>query len=481
MNLRYSGKDIISLVMLTIILLVCSAEGTAVNMTYSPDGDGYRFDTDGWTYLHIEGAPYDRGYQHGYLMASELLEIQDINRYFVYHDTGMEWDYFITAANEMYPQHIMDEYITEMHGIADGAQAAGADISFEEILAWNAYIELTGYWWPNKQPDAYEKMDLMTESCSGFIATGNYTADNEIVFAHSSWYPFERAHYFDLIEDIRPDSGNRILMQTAPGLLDSTIDFVVTSAGLMITETSIGGFHKYEENMTPTFCRMRNAAQYAENLDDFVSILNTNRSGGVANAWLIGDQKTGEIMKFEQGLKYYNVTKTKDGYFVGANSVDDPRILNLECSGFDPTEIRNPVGARLVRFQKLMEENKGRISPDTARKILSDQYDEWLKKVNPSTRTIEGAYWLDSDPLPGRPAFRPAGAFDGKVGDSAMAKNMSFEARWGLPSGTPFDADEFLTDHPQWGYMKGYLTSFPTRPWHLFTTGEKEISSYIYQ
>ena len=31
--------------------------------------DGYRFEQNGWSYVHIEGAPYDRGYQHGYLMA----------------------------------------------------------------------------------------------------------------------------------------------------------------------------------------------------------------------------------------------------------------------------------------------------------------------------------------------------------------------------------------------------------------------------
>lgn len=40
----------------------------------------------------------------------------------------------------------MDEYISEMHGIPDGAQAAGTNISFDEVLAWNAYIGLKGYW-----------------------------------------------------------------------------------------------------------------------------------------------------------------------------------------------------------------------------------------------------------------------------------------------------------------------------------------------
>jgi hypothetical protein len=32
-------------------------------------GPAYRYPAAGWIYLHIEGTPYDRGYQHGYLMA----------------------------------------------------------------------------------------------------------------------------------------------------------------------------------------------------------------------------------------------------------------------------------------------------------------------------------------------------------------------------------------------------------------------------
>jgi hypothetical protein len=46
---------------------------------YRPDpatvdrhGPGYRHPQAGWIVLHIEGEPYDRGYQHGRLMAPEI-------------------------------------------------------------------------------------------------------------------------------------------------------------------------------------------------------------------------------------------------------------------------------------------------------------------------------------------------------------------------------------------------------------------------
>ncbi|MDE3197178.1 MAG: hypothetical protein KGN84_12585, partial [Acidobacteriota bacterium] len=37
-------------------------------------GPAYRYPAAGWIYLHIEGKPYERGYQHGYLMAGEIPE-----------------------------------------------------------------------------------------------------------------------------------------------------------------------------------------------------------------------------------------------------------------------------------------------------------------------------------------------------------------------------------------------------------------------
>ena len=38
--------------------------------TYGP---AYRYPTGGWIYVHIEGQPYERGYQHGQLMSKEIV------------------------------------------------------------------------------------------------------------------------------------------------------------------------------------------------------------------------------------------------------------------------------------------------------------------------------------------------------------------------------------------------------------------------
>lgn len=465
------GKAI--LLGLALLLLVTAVQAVPApqdnSVLKSPDGKGYRFDVNGWVYLHTEGAPYERGYQHGYLLAPEIRQQQDAMQYLTYQDTGMPWEFFVNQSELMFTRHIDPEYREEIRGIAEGATAAGTPVTWQEVLALNAEMELVDYWWPTVQSNEYDNL-VDHEHCSAFIATGSWTDGGKIVVAHNTWSAFEDERFCNLIHDIVPEKGNRILMQSIPGHIDSNSDYLVTSGGLMITETSIGGFTQYKTNETPAFARARKAAQYAGDLDTFVAIMQQNSSAGYANSWLVGDRKTGEIMRFEQGLKFSSVNKTKDGYFIGANYVEDPRIRNLETSGLSGTDIRGSVAARLVRLTDLMEENKGRLTPDRAKEILSDHYDVWLEREQPSCRTIEGR--CDLDPKPQGSPFRASGATDGKVMDSTMAANMTLTARWGSSSGLPFDAALFLKKHPQYRYLDGYLPSFPTQPWTTFAAGD---------
>src|SRR5260370_38204238 len=63
------------------ILVLGSARAASPSATdFSPDpksvqryGPAYRYPQGGWIVLHIECKPYYRGYQHGRLMASEIL------------------------------------------------------------------------------------------------------------------------------------------------------------------------------------------------------------------------------------------------------------------------------------------------------------------------------------------------------------------------------------------------------------------------
>ncbi len=456
-----------------VIVLVFSASvsyGKVLNY-----GKGWRLDKNGWIYVHIEGKPYERGLQYGYLIADRLAKAIKTAKFLAYWNTGKKWSFFRKWAVKLYANKIPKEYMLEMKGIAAGASKRGLHLTWKDILLWNGYVELIWYWWPNEKEGKY--FNLPKTRCSAFIATGDATKTGGIVMAHNSWCNFAMCQFLNVVVDLKPAKGYRILMQSMPGYIFSMSDFFITGAGIVGTETTIGGFKPYNPNGIPEFVRIRKAMQYGKTLNDYVKILLKGNSGGYANDWLFGNIKTGEIMRLELGLKYHHIWRTKNGYFIGFNAPLDPRIRNLECSNTGFADIRRHQGARQVRLTQLMRKYYGKIDIKIAEKILADHYDVYLHKINPSSRTIDGHYELDNRAYmsqAGRPLpYQPRGTVDGKVTDSAHAKKMEFIARWGNSSGMPFYAGKFLKKHIQWEYLKGYLENRPTEPWTLFKINER--------
>ena len=73
-------------VTLVILLTVIFPAGITANKQSAMDaissgqyGKGYRYNIQGWVYIHIEGEPYERGYQYGYLASAEIVDM--INRW----------------------------------------------------------------------------------------------------------------------------------------------------------------------------------------------------------------------------------------------------------------------------------------------------------------------------------------------------------------------------------------------------------------
>ena len=430
-----------------------------------------RHEKSGWIYLHIEGKPEERGFQHGYLLAKEikeaLMEMSEVWHY----QTALDWQWLVQRSARMFNPKIDPENMAEMDGIVEGMKAAGVLTTRDEIVAYNGATEFMGYWWPMvKDTISPSSPDPKKESCSSFIATGSMTSDGGIVLGHNTMSSF----YYPLcnvILDIIPDKGYRILMQSVAGLIHSETDFFVTSAGLVGSETTIGGFFPFDEKGIPEFARMRHATQYASTIDEWCKIMKTGNNGGYANAWLIGDINTNEIARLELGLKYIGFEKKKEGYFVGSNVAEDLRILRFETKTSE-MNIKNSSVARRVRWKQIMRDNTGKINLELAKAFEADHYDTYLNTSTPDMRTLCSHPDLDPDIYGVDIPFSPWGTIDGKVIDSKMAKQMSFVARWGSACGTPFIAKTYLEKHPQFDWMKGLITDRPAQPWTIFKAGE---------
>lgn len=465
--------------------------------------NGLRQEKNGWTVLSIKGSASERGYAHGYLMAPELKEIFKMLDFNYLNSYGYNREFFSEVVSELFkPQIIINfpELYEEMEYIAKGANANGCKVSLDDIITWNCYTSIdsiVGFLASliKANPKLNAKFGHMfpeeitagssghgegggsrgqKDHCTAFMAVGNYTKDGKIVCAHNSFDNFIDGQYFNIMLDITPSekNSNRILMQAAPGWISSGTDFYVTSNGFICTETTIGGFIKFVLK-DPICCRIRQAMQYAKTLDDCTTYLTTNNSGDYANSWLIGDTKTNTIMRIELGLQYVNVEKKNNGYFIGYNAAEDPRIRILECVNTGYDDIRRHQGARRVRLTQFMEQYKGKLDVSIAEEILADHYDVYLNKINPCSRTCCSHYELDDRAFMSQ-ADRPKpyqlrGALDGIVCDTALAKNMSLTARWGTSCGTPFDKTVFFKQHIQWRDQEPYVKERPNQPWTTFS------------
>lgn len=461
---------------------------------------GSRTEINGWIHVIVAGTPYECGYAHGYQIATELKDVMDNMNGILMNEYGLELATVVDIVNEIYGKKFRTyeggNIYREIEGIRDGCGARKYEISTETLIFWNTYYSLD-YIMPmfadvvartpalkNKYGSVlFNKKKLNSrDRCTGFMATGNVTKDKGFVIAHNTFDTYRiDGVCCNVILEIAPVNGARILMQCPPGFVSSGTDFYLTDwgngRGFVVTETTLGGFHNVVLD-TPVCCRIRHAVQYAEKLEDFEKILCKGNGGDYANAWLIADRTTNEIMRIELGNRFVSTERTKDGYFIGFNAPYDDRIRNLESSNTGFNDVRRHQGARRVRLTELMNRHNGRLTAEIAKSMLADHHDVYLGRTNPCSRTCCSHYDLDdrafmSDPTRPLP-FQPQGAIDGIVCDASLAKSNSFAGRWGSSCGAAFNVGKFIKKHVQWDNVEKYLRDRPSQPWTVLGMGTRK-------
>ncbi len=315
-------------------------------------GPAYRYPSAGWIYLHIEGQPYERGYQHGHLMAREIPEYMERCAADLAGKADRQtWDELRTTANALFLRGFSHEILEEMKGIADGASDAGAKwlgrrIDLIDLVVTNTTVELgelqsamrmtpTGLeGMPFKAP-AYSgrQRDSAMDHCSAFAATGPATRDGRMVIGHVTWWPLTLAEQTNVMLDIKPANGHRLLMQSYPGGIESGTDWYQNDAGMVLTETTIRQ-SPFNIEGTPVAFRAREAIQYGGNVDQVVEKLGTRNNGLYTNEWLIGDGKNNEIAMYELGTTHTKLWRSSknewfggtEGFYWGDNNAKDLQV-----------------------------------------------------------------------------------------------------------------------------------------------------------
>ena len=353
-------------------------------------GPAYRYPTGGWIYLHIEGQPYERGYQHGHLMAKEIVEYME--RCAADLDSKgkkQSWNLARTTANALFLRGFDKEILEEMKGIADGASDAGAKwddrrIDLIDMVVVNTTVELgelrsalpvtpTGLEGLHLQSPVYfdRKRDVtIVERCSAFAATGKATRDGRMVIGHITMWPLTLAEQTNVMLDIKPAAGHRMLIQGYPGGIESGTDWYQNDAGVVLTETTIRQ-SPFNVEGTPVAYRARKAIQYGDNIDKVVEYLGTKNNGLYTNEWLIGDAKNNEIAMYELGTyktRLYRSSKNDwfegtEGFYWGDNNAKDLDVrleLQPDPNG-SPAHIPYVPANRDLKWKELYREYNGKI------------------------------------------------------------------------------------------------------------------------
>ncbi len=420
---------------------------------------------NGWIPVRLTGTPEQIGHQHGFLLAKEIEDALAVTRLNLEHDTKRNWSFFRETAERVLWPRVPEEYQREIRAMSEGLAQAGVKADHFDLTVLNANIELGYYvaWLDGKGKSG------APDRCSAFVATGSWTRDGGPVIAHNNWSGYLEGARWNIIFEIRPRRGHRILMDGFPGFIHSGDDFGINSAGLAITETTITAFRGFDPEGVPEFARARQAMQYASTIDEFAAFMIRGNNGGYANAWLVADARRNEVGRLELGLKHVTLERTSDGYFTGANFPVNPKLAEEETV-FPVNDPGVSANARRVRWEQLMAEYKGKIGIEEAKRFLADHYDAFEKKPDaPGERTLCGHVDLSPRGMkPWQEEYGPAGTVQSKAADARMIRAMELEAAMGHACGTGFRAEEHLEKHPQFSWMKPLLRDLPSQPWTRF-------------
>jgi len=269
------NRFIFPVIVLLCLMISCNTPSSKkVSLTHEQMMEkATRNEKNGWIYVHLEGAPEVIGYQHGYLLADEIIDLRGAMAMLNEKTTGKNWEFYRSESERMFWINVPEEYRMEIDGIVSGVNAKLGEgkIDRKDIIAMNSILEMSWYYvpWLNSKNNPDPPDPTPPGHCSAIAATGSWTKDGKIVMAHNNWVEYVIGQRWNIILDIIPEKGNRIVMDALPGFIHSGDDFYINSKGIIVTETTITEFKGFDTTGIAEFVRARKAIQYANSIDEW--------------------------------------------------------------------------------------------------------------------------------------------------------------------------------------------------------------------
>lgn len=383
----------------------------------------YFKEINGVKILSIKGKPYEMGYQHGYLLADKIdLMINKTllaTTAYVAAQTGSDLkraEELLWMGQKAAEPFLPQEFKEEMIGIADGAKAAGVNITLEQILLWNTNYDQwciychPNYWKADEQAGNEEKLQPSniikpaSGGCSSFCAWDEWAGgDGKLIFGKNE-------DNFNMPEQlpnrmlvlVNPDEGIGHAFLSYPGMIG--LDGGLNAEGLtMMTQLNSMQYESMKGCGIGIFTRL--LLTHARTVNDAINIFQQHpRCAGIA--YHVVDAKAKKAVVVETSSKNvccrFPMPNVKalwqtnhsncypgwmgySGYNMVADQVlvnqlkDISTIENWQNSLKDPYNFYVQAPSRFERYQQLIHEYYGNITVENAIKILSDCYDPYTR------------------------------------------------------------------------------------------------------
>jgi predicted choloylglycine hydrolase len=290
---------------------------------------------DGARVLYLRGAPWDRGYQYGRLLADDIK--LSISRYLnvgIAEHWGVPRAFLKAAAAQMEP-FIPDEVKQEMRGIA-----AGAGVDYEDVLILNTHVDAVVHGVPASE------QAKQAARCSGIAVMGHWTSDGRVLHGHNvDWTTEEEVQKTAVLLVIAPEDGVPFCMPTHAGMVACNAG--MNAAGITYSDMTSESSDQRLNGM-PLMIMARMLLEKARSLDQALSLL---REWPDTCGWnmIITDGKARDLRAVEISATHLKIFKPGDRAentptgapiaqaVVRTNHFVDPEMLALAARRFGLT------------------------------------------------------------------------------------------------------------------------------------------------
>jgi hypothetical protein len=307
----------------------------AATETIARCGEGFLETVDGYPVLHLKGAPYEMGYQHGRLLKEHIRQ----SLHFLLDVKGKERKIQVLGQELLAPRDVVrfiierqrkfvrPEFLAELDGLADGAGIAREDVRIGNFI-----------------PELFH--------CSGFAVMNEATKDGTLYHGRVLDYAIDwQLQEHAVLVVAEPAGGVPFVNVTYAGFIGSVTG--MNAQGISVGE--MGGRALGHWDGVPMALLVRETLQRAKTLDEAIAIFR-DQPRTCQYFYVVADGKTNRAVGMEASWDRFELIK--------------PGQANERLPHAVPDAVLLSAGGRYEELVRRVKAGWGQLDADSARKLM---------------------------------------------------------------------------------------------------------------